>query len=187
MNCAILTLLMASTCFAGPIPTPRDPAVRIPTPRDRGAGCPCGCKQSGVCDCADCPLRASHKDSKAPVKYYARASAEAIASGSPLVTFVGCPPCPCPDGMIVCQCEALQGYPKGCAVISVIENGRHYHFTTIIDPRPERIVRPKRTFAGCSSGVCVPTYFPEYDAPESGTCRNGSRGFGTPSGCPSCR
>lgn len=146
----------------------------------------CGCDLAGECSCAECKCGL-----KNAVRYkrYREASAE-LLEGEVLITFVACRPCECPDGCKVCRTESLAGFDGGCAVISVCEGGKHLWHSTITNPTPQKIRKPRRTFAGCESGQCVPTFFP----PAPANIQFPPRYFAPPmfggfggSGCGSCR
>lgn len=70
----------------------------------------------------------------------------ALRDGDVLITFVGCKPFSVPDGCIRCRAEKLNGFPPGCVVISVKENGRHLWYSTITNPTPEKIRKPTPRF-----------------------------------------
>lgn len=195
-----LALMVTATLASAQAP---QATIKSRAPQATIAACPCETCKCAPCDCGFVSQREKRKS-------YSAACEDCATSGKPLCTFVGVnlPHIDVPEGMAVCHVASLPGYPSGCAVISVQENGRHLWFETIADPTADKIKLPKKVMAGCESGVCTPTYFPaSFSASSfgvggscaSGTCgtsayqtfpafSSGSFGSGCASGnCASCR
>lgn len=142
--------------------------------------CECGCVDTGKCQCKNCNEHTAdpkflhaHKPPQGPTSRYQHAIETAKDNGTPLVTFVSCNSEPVP-GFTVTQASVaeLDGqYPKGCAVVSVFEGGKHLAYATILNPTAEKIAAAKpHKVSVCENGHCRLTYFPPAPIVQSSAC-----------------
>lgn len=166
--------LVAPKHSSAEVPSQAPPVISIP----QQAPAVCDCKVTGVCTCGpDCRCELVNADVKGCC--YVECRAQALASGKPLIVWVGCACVHCERALpdcLHCHCDTFPDVPGMGVVVSKPSGGRLLWLQTLpcgcsVDQIKQALNPPSQS----SYGNCSSCY--------GGSCSSGSCGAG---GCSSC-